>query len=119
MRGLSFKPWKNEWLLGLEPGAIIQTRRPLKHQPKEPFYEGDYTTKAWRKWLKSKYGYEGDQLYAKEPYRFGKGYDGLKPSLVSKIAKIHYEADGNHLIGQAAIAMPCSCRNGPPAFGSR
>lgn len=44
--------------------------------------------------VKSPHGTVGDVIKVRESYRFGRGYDGVKPRDVPTIAKVHYEADG-------------------------
>lgn len=44
--------------------------------------------------VESPHGGVGDIIKVRESYRFGRGYDDVKPRDVPTIAKVHYEADG-------------------------
>jgi len=94
-------------------GRKTQTRRMMEVQPPD-WYDG-YVDKAsndaFAVWLgetekddatqggelKFPYGNEGDTLWVRENFRFGTGYDNVKPSAVPKepFVKIWYEADGD------------------------
>jgi hypothetical protein len=50
----------------------------------------------------------GDVYYARETYRFGKGYDGVKPSMVQREnARVWYEADDyeSAAVGQVRVSI--------------
>jgi len=94
-------------------GRKTQTRRVMTVQPPD-WYNGhvDIASKdAFAVWLgetesqdeshggelKFPYGNIGDSLWVRENFRFGTGYDNVKPSSVPKetYVKVWYEADGN------------------------
>lgn len=107
-RPLPFTDWKAKLIAEMEPGEIIQTRRPIKRRIASPAYGRAYPGHRWfisahpgGGWyavdnpngpppefkftdsgFNCPYGIPGDTIWVREAYRFDEYYDDCKPSQI-------------------------------------